>query len=97
MSDTLQAVYDIRDDTYRYPHHQKLRWWLTDLGVDIYLTYRIEIHMAETRSVRVFQYDRGEDGRLFVDPATGEAAVREPFDLAIDSPPPAEPASEGTP
>jgi hypothetical protein len=85
------AVYDVRDGSYDYPTHGKLRWWAREHGIDTDATYRIEIHSTDHKFARVFRYELDEQGRKRLDERTQEAAVREPIDVPINEMPPVEP------
>lgn len=87
---TLTAVYDAHEGFYDHPWPfvDAYRDWLTEHGIDTNDTYRTEHHVIDTPLVRVFQYAKDADGRRYTDPATGNVAEREPFDVLIKTPPP---------
>lgn len=62
--------------------------WLGDHGIDKNVTYRTEHRLIDAPLVRVFQYERDEQGRPHFDETTREMAVREPFDVLIKTPAP---------
>jgi hypothetical protein len=65
------------------------REWLAAHGIDANVTYRVEHHIIDCPLIRVFQWAVDDHGRKFyLDPATGSAARREPFDVLITSAPP---------
>lgn len=64
------------------------RNWLLAHGVNPNTTYRVEHHVIDCPLIRIFQLDRDEVGRVRVDPATRDFAVRAPFDLLVTSDPP---------
>ena len=85
------AVYDVREGSYQYEGFAAFRRWAAAQGMDINETYRIEIHSPSAPFARVFTYDRDKQGRRHLDPVTGDAARRAPFDQPISSMPPVEP------
>jgi hypothetical protein len=62
--------------------------WLAAHGIDPYETVRTEHHVIDAPLVRVHQYDHDEDGRRYINPATGNWAMRKPFDVLITTPAP---------
>lgn len=94
-TDTLQAVYDVRDGSYPFDGATVLCQWAAENGIDTDSAYRIEIHLLDCPFARVFQYDQDAQGRRFIDPATDDAARRKPYDLPISSMPPIPPAPTG--
>lgn len=63
--------------------------YLADQGLPIDPTYRVEIYLVDAPFARVFTYDQdGEGGERHLDPATGDVAVRPPFDQLLTALPP---------
>lgn len=89
MSAEPVAVYDVQDEGWWLPANlTDFLQWLRHHGINPDDTYRIEIHLLDTLFARVYQYDRDEHGRFFLDEETGEPARRTPFDVPVESTPP---------
>lgn len=100
MSDTLQAVYDVRDGSWRdltLKQWDQLRAWAMEQGIEPNRTYRWEIHLIDMPCMRVFEFEYDENAHLIFDPATSDAARRKPYDLPISSMPPVKPATPTPP
>lgn len=54
--------------------------WLGDEGIEANVTYKVAIR---GRRVKVWQFDRNEDGRKYVDPVKDRVAVRDPFVVRV--------------
>jgi hypothetical protein len=77
-----------------------VREWLAAHGVEANDVYRVELHVVDLPTIRVFRHARNADGKRFMDPksveeyeATGDervldVAVLPPFDVAMRMPPP---------
>lgn len=96
MTDTLQAVYDVRDGSYvpSEPFDQ----WASSHGIGPDATYRIEIYRPllwplRRRFARVFAYDLDEDGHVQLNEDGSDSAKREPYDIPISSMPQVKPAT----
>lgn len=109
MTGTLQAVYDVADQGWwglTDDQRDQIRAWATEHGIDVNVTFRMEIHLLDCPFARVFQMDRNEDGRLYcpidhdhlsMDKVSEcDAARRDPYDLPISSMPPVQPAGAGS-
>lgn len=81
-------VYEANGNFYAYPAAfvHAYRAWLAAHGIDPDSTYRTEHHFGEMPFVRVFQFDRDAEGRLYRDEATGLAAKRPPLDVPVKTP-----------
>lgn len=63
--------------------------YLASQGLPIDPAYRVEVYLVDVPFARCFTYAEDEQGRRYVDPQTGEAAVREPYDRPLTALPPA--------
>jgi hypothetical protein len=90
VSHATPVIYDVHEDfhDHPWPFVEAYCEWLQTHGVDHKATYRTEHHLIDAPLVRVFQYDEDEQGCRYVDEATGDAAVRRPFDVLEKTPPP---------
>lgn len=84
------VIYEANTNFYTHPaaFTEAYTAWLEGHGVDKNATYRTEHHLIDAPLVRVFQFDRNGEGRLYTDEATGEVAKRPPFDVLIRTPAP---------
>lgn len=95
---TIQAAYDGRDASWwglSDADRERYNEWARNEGVplDGRAVYRTEIHGPEQPFLRVFQYALDEQGRKYLDTATGDTAKQEPHEHPISSMPPVQPAS----
>ncbi len=94
MSDlaTRGLVYDAQTGEGGWPNTGAWRLafvaWLNAHGVNENDTSRVEFHLIDAPLIRVFQFAHNEGGRCYVDPATGDLARRDPFDVLIRTPAP---------
>lgn len=108
MTGTLQAVYDVADQGWwglTDDQRDQIRAWATEHGIDVDVTYRMEIHVIDMPLARVFQHDLTEDGQrhcpidhdhMQMDKERQcDVARREPYDVPISSMPPVQPAGAG--
>jgi len=84
----LVAVWDVHDPDF-WCIHSPVVEWLTDHGVPVDPTYRVEIHLVDSPFARVFTWAENDEGCRYLDPATGEPAVSEPFVKMLSALPPA--------
>lgn len=77
--------------------------WLRDHGLNPYDIYRIEVHVIDVPLLRIFEFLRNEDGKLYcpldhehewAHPDGCTAARRDPYDVLLKSNPPAAIAPE---
>ena len=84
-------VWDARSENYPGDSAEWLEAfhaWVEAHGVSIKVTYRIAYYVIDVPFIRVYQRAHDAAGRCFVDPATGDIALRDPFDVLITCPPP---------
>jgi len=82
------AVWDASAREYNAIRDQVCEY-LAGQGIPIDPAYRVEVYLLDAPFARVFTYDQdGEDGERHLDPATGDVAVRPPFDQPLTALPP---------
>jgi hypothetical protein len=64
--------------------------WLRTHSVEPKDTIRVEYYLIDCPFIRIYQYERDASGHRYVDPAIGDAARRQPFDVPITTLPPEE-------
>lgn len=89
---TLQAAYEAGDkaswDNYPWAFQEAFRAWMAGHGVDAKSTKRVELHLIDAPFMRVFEFAQDPEGRAFLDPDTGDRALRAPYDVLVRTPPP---------
>lgn len=94
MTETATAaepvIYEANTNFFTHPAAfcEAYAAWLEAHGIDRNSTYRTEHLVIDAPLVRVFQYERNMQGRLYTEESTGEVAVRPPFDVLIRTPAP---------
>lgn len=82
------AVYDTREDAWRHlsdERREEFCTWLGDHGLDPNRIYRVEVGVL---NAKIFEFAVDDSGTMYKDPATGEAAKREPYKIPVISMPP---------
>ena len=100
----MTEVLDVGDKEFWPPRLDDglalVREWLAAHGIDASDTYRVELHVADCPTLRIFRYATNPNGERFTDPASIEedeadpegwhlrVAVLPPLDVAMRIPPP---------
>lgn len=81
------VVWDGRERAYDRIREPAMEW-LTAQGIPVDPAYRVEFFLVDAPFARVFTYTQDDQGRRHVDPATGDAAVNEPYVKILSELPP---------
>jgi hypothetical protein len=83
------TVWDGRECAYDRIREPAMEW-LTAQGIPVDPAYRVEFFLVDSPFARVFTYAEDEQGRRYMDPATDDPAVNEPYVKVLSELPPAE-------
>lgn len=83
------AVWDSSrmDDGLFWQHWQETHVWAGEHISDVDSTYRVEFFLVDAPFAVVWRYKLNPDGRVYLDPETGDTAKAEP--VVLDELPPA--------
>ena len=82
------AIWDANAREYNAIRDQVCEY-LAGQGLPIDAAYRVEVYLLDAPFARVFTYDQdSEGGERRLDQATGDVAVRPPFDQLLTALPP---------
>ncbi|MGC5009762.1 hypothetical protein ACLQ2R_03250 [Streptosporangium sp. DT93] len=86
------VAFDIRDSrnwwkvTNDSAYHESLLEWMRAQGMNPSITYRLEIHLIDCPSARIYEYDLNSDGHRYS--VGNDLARREPYEVILPSLPP---------
>lgn len=84
---TPLAVWDVHNRSWAH-NWRPVMEYLESQGIPVDDTYRVEVYLLDMPFARVFTYAENERGWRYVDPATGDAAVNDPYDVLLTALPP---------